>query len=102
MSLHGEMSSVPSGIATKIIAAVAATLAAELMVKVLDRMGVSEETATLPREIIKAVAAVIVALMVEDILSDSSTAVIETLLDGTHNAVPTSDLSVVRDLARNP
>ena len=63
-----------SNIATKVIAAIAATLAAELADRVLDWLGLTEAVAKLPREIIKTVAAAMAALLTEEILSDSDMA----------------------------
>ena len=58
-----------SKITTKIIAAVAATLVAELTDKMLDSLGLSEQDAKLLREVIKAVAVVIATLLIDSILS---------------------------------
>jgi len=60
---------VRSDIKMKIIAAIAATLVAELADKILDWVGLTEEVAKLPREIIKAVAAAVAALLTEEILN---------------------------------
>jgi hypothetical protein len=60
---------VRSKITTKIIAAVAATLVAELTDKMLDSLGLSEQDAKLLREVIKAVAVVIATLLIDSILS---------------------------------
>jgi hypothetical protein len=71
-----------SDIATKIIAAIAATLVAELTDKALDWAGIPEEDTKLPRAVIKAVAAAAAAFLTEDILSSSDTAVMGMPLDG--------------------
>jgi len=63
-----------SRIATKLVAAIAVTLAVELTEQVLDRLGVSKETAKLPREIIKALAAAISGILTESALGDSADA----------------------------
>jgi hypothetical protein len=63
-----------SSITTKIIAAIAATIIAELTDKALNSIGLSEEEARLTRDIIKAVAAAIAALLVESVLSGPSNA----------------------------
>jgi hypothetical protein len=80
-------------IMTKVIAAIAATLVAELAAKALDWIGLTEEVAKLPREIIKAVAAAIAALLTEDILGGSDLVAMSVPLseDG---AVPTADVLV--------
>ena len=61
-----------STIVIKIVAAVAATLVVDLTDRLLDEMGVSKDTAKLPREIAKAVAAVISGLLVESVLKGST------------------------------
>jgi hypothetical protein len=61
-----------STIVIKIVAAVAATLVMDLTERLLDEMGVSKDTAKLPREITKAVAAVLSGLLVESALGRSS------------------------------
>jgi hypothetical protein len=62
-----------SNITARIAAAIAVTIIVEITDKVLDSAGLSEEDARLSREIIKAVAAAITALLVESILSPRST-----------------------------
>jgi hypothetical protein len=66
----GKMSMVRSNTTTKIVAAIAATIVAELTDKVLDSIGLSKEDSRLSREVIKAVAAAIAGLLIESILSD--------------------------------
>jgi hypothetical protein len=61
-----------SAIEARLIAAVVAVLVAELTDKVLDFMGVSEDTAKLPREVVKAVAAALAALLAEGFVKDSN------------------------------
>jgi predicted butyrate kinase (DUF1464 family) len=80
-----------SGIAAKIIAAIAATLAAEVTDKLLDWVGLSEEIAKLPREIIKAVAAAVAALLAEGILNGSYATAMDTLVSSEANPVFTSN-----------
>lgn len=63
-----------STIIIKIVAAVAATLVVDLTERLLDEMGVSKDTAKLPREIAKAVAAVMSGLLVESVLKGSTEA----------------------------
>jgi hypothetical protein len=63
-----------SRVVTKLVAAIAVTLAVELTEQILDHMGVSKETAKLPREIIKALAAAISGILTESALGDSADA----------------------------
>lgn len=60
-----------SDVATKIIAAIAGVLVAELTDKALGWAGMPEEFAKLPRAIIKAVAGSATAFLTEEILSNS-------------------------------
>ena len=62
-----------SNITARLVVAIAATIIVELTDKVLDSVGLSEEDSRLSREIIKAVAAALTALLVESILSPRST-----------------------------
>jgi hypothetical protein len=55
----------------KVIAAVASTLAIELADQILDRIGLSEDSARIPRELIKTIAATITAILVEAIITKS-------------------------------
>ena len=69
-----------STVVTKVIAAVAVTLVVDLTERALDQMGISKDTAKLPREIIKAVAGVVSGILMESILkrsTDSATAASE-------------------------
>jgi hypothetical protein len=63
-----------STIVIKIVAAVAATLVVDLTERLLDEMGVSKDTAKLPREIAKAVVAVMSGILVESVLKGSTEA----------------------------
>ena len=63
-----------STIVIKIVATVAATLVVDLTERLLDEIGVSKDTAKLPREITKAVVAVVSGLIVESALGRSSSA----------------------------
>lgn len=58
-----------SAIITKVIVAVAVTLVVDLTERIIDEMGASKDTAKLPREIIKAVAAVMNGLLMESVLN---------------------------------
>jgi hypothetical protein len=60
-----------SDVTARVIAAIAAVLVAELTAKALDWIGLTEEVARLPREIIKAVAAAIAALLAEGMINDT-------------------------------
>lgn len=57
-----------SRVAVKLSAAIAVTLVVELTEQILDRVGLSEETAKLPRGLIKALVAAASGLLIEDIL----------------------------------
>jgi hypothetical protein len=73
--VHGAKSGgkdMGSTVVIKIVAAVAATLVVDLTERLLDEMGVSKDTAKLPREIAKAVVAVISGVLVESALGGSS------------------------------
>jgi hypothetical protein len=87
-----------SSLITKIATAIAAVLVAELMGKVLDWVGLTEEAAKLPREIIKAVAATVAALLAEEILSGSDLAAMGVPLSE-NGAVANADLLVGLDRA---
>ena len=63
-----------STIVIKIVAAVATTLVVDLTERLLDEIGVSKESAKLPREIAKAVVAVMSGLLVESVLKGSTEA----------------------------
>lgn len=64
-----------SDITTKIMAAIAGVLAAEAADRMLDWMGLSEKLPKLPREIIKAVAGAVAALLIEGLMDESGGAV---------------------------
>lgn len=59
-----------STIITKVIVAVAVTLVVDLTERALDQLGVSKDTAKLPREIIKAVAAMVSGVLMESVLNN--------------------------------
>lgn len=63
-----------STIITKVVVAVAATIAVDITERLLDQLGVSKDTAKLPREIAKAVAAVLSGILLESVLGQPSTA----------------------------
>jgi hypothetical protein len=84
-----------SSLTAKIVGAIAATLAAELTDKAFDWIGAREEIARLPREIIKAVAAVVAALLAEDILGRSNAS----MLFGDDNSASVNDTPVTFDRA---
>jgi hypothetical protein len=61
-----------STIVIKIVAAVAAILVVDLTERLLDEMGISKDTAKLPREIAKAIVAVMSGVLVESVLKGST------------------------------
>jgi hypothetical protein len=64
-----------SDITTKVMAAIAGVLAAEITDRMLDWMDLSEKLPKLPREIIKAVAGAVAALLTEGLMDESGRAV---------------------------
>jgi len=63
-----------STVIVKVVAAVAATLVVDMTERLLDQVGLSKDAARLPREIAKAVVAVVSGILVESALGRRSDA----------------------------